>query len=72
MVHGGASLRGDVVVTGLLGHYRSQRIFIDPGNNSDIMFEQCFNQLDDDDKARLQPVNGTIAGFINETIKPIG
>jgi len=36
------------------------------------MFEQCFNQLDDEDKARLQPVNGTIAGFINETIQPIG
>ena len=71
MVRGGASLRGNVVVMGLLGHYKSRWIFIDPGSNSDIMFEQCFNQLDDD-KARLQPVNGTIAGFINETIQPIG
>ena len=72
VVRGGASLRGNVVVTGLLGHYRSQRIFIDPGSNSDIMFEQCFNLLDNEDKARLQPVNGTIAGFINETIQPMG
>src|ERR1044071_6780457 len=43
----------------------------DGRSSFDIMYQQCFDQLDDEDKARLQP-DAPIAGFFNEVIHPIG
>ncbi|XP_022040785.1 uncharacterized protein LOC110943343 [Helianthus annuus] len=38
--------RRTVVITGYLAHYCTERLFIDPGSTSDIIYEQCFNQFD--------------------------
>ena len=71
VVRGGARERGAIVVTAVIRHYRSRYVFIDSGSTSDIMYEQCFNQLDNEDKARLTLVSGEISGFIGESIQPL-
>ena len=72
VVSGGARECGAIVVTAVVGHYRTRYVFIDSGSTSYIMYEQCFNQLDDEDKARLTPVSGEISGFIGKSIQPLG
>ncbi|XP_035838197.1 uncharacterized protein LOC110901424 [Helianthus annuus] len=47
-------------------------MFIDPGSSMDIIYEQCFKQLDPDDKARLEPVDFPLTGFCNEAVFPLG
>ncbi|XP_076902325.1 uncharacterized protein LOC143557039 [Bidens hawaiensis] len=36
------------------------------------MYEQCFEQLDDEDKARLKPVHAPVSGFGYEVMHPKG
>ncbi|KAJ0493840.1 hypothetical protein HanIR_Chr12g0590621 [Helianthus annuus] len=55
-----------------LAHYCTERLFIDPGSTSDIIYEQCFNQFDQEDKDRLQAVDYPLAGFAGETVFPLG
>ena len=38
----------------------------------DIIYEQCFKQLDPEDKARLEPVDFPLTGFCNEAVFPLG
>ncbi|XP_022021311.1 uncharacterized protein LOC110921323 [Helianthus annuus] len=38
----------------------------------DIIYEQCFKQLDSEDKARLEPVDFPLTGFCNEVVFPLG
>src|ERR1043165_8277189 len=71
-VKGGASSTSPLIITGVFGHYRTPYMFLDPGSRADIMYEQCFNQLDDSDKRRLVPVTEPISGFIHESIMPRG
>ncbi|XP_021979790.1 uncharacterized protein LOC110875903 [Helianthus annuus] len=61
-----------VVITGIIGHYKTDHVFIDPGSTADIIYEQCFNQFDDEDKARLEPVDYPLSGFCNEMVFPLG
>ncbi|XP_022003365.1 uncharacterized protein LOC110900810 [Helianthus annuus] len=45
-VRDGPRDRRAVVITGYLAHYCTKRLFIDPGSTSDIIYEQYFNQFD--------------------------
>lgn len=56
VVRGGPRNRLPLVIHAMLGHYRSECVFIDGGSSSDIMYEQCFRQLEPEDQARLTPV----------------
>ena len=47
-------------------------MFIDPGSSMDIIYEQCYRQLDPEDKARLEPVDFPLTGFCNEAVFPLG
>ncbi|KAJ0454844.1 putative nucleotidyltransferase, Ribonuclease H [Helianthus annuus] len=71
-VRGGPRDRRAVVISGQLAHYCTERLFIDPGSTSDIIYEQCFNQFDQEDKDRLQAVDYPLAGFAGETVFPLG
>ncbi|MFS7907637.1 putative nucleotidyltransferase, Ribonuclease H [Helianthus anomalus] len=71
-VRGGPRDRRAVVITGQLAHYCTERIFIDPGSTFDIIYEQCFNQFDQEDKDWLQAVDYPLAGFAGETVFPLG
>ncbi|KAJ0603113.1 putative retrotransposon gag domain-containing protein [Helianthus annuus] len=42
-IRGGPRDRRAVVITGQLAHYCTERLFIDPGSTSDIIYEQCFS-----------------------------
>ncbi|XP_021974457.1 uncharacterized protein LOC110869522 [Helianthus annuus] len=71
-VRGGPHDRRAVVIIGYLAHYCTEHLFIDPGNTSDIIYEQCFNQFDQEDKNQLQLVDYPLAGFSGETVFPLG
>ncbi|XP_022024670.1 uncharacterized protein LOC110925005 [Helianthus annuus] len=72
IVRGGPRERRPIVISGAIGHYQTDYIFIDPGSTADIIYEQCFNQFDQEDKAHLEPVDYPLTGFFNEAIFPLG
>ncbi|XP_076932260.1 uncharacterized protein LOC143597732 [Bidens hawaiensis] len=65
-------MKQPLIVTALFGHYRSQYVFFDTRSTSDIMYEQCFEQLDEEDKAKLKLVNAPVSGFGYEVMHPKG
>lgn len=65
-IMGGPCLKKPLIITALISHYRNAYIFVDQGSMSDIMYQQYFDPLDAEDKARLEPVNAPISGFSNE------
>lgn len=72
IVKGGPSATKAIIVTAIFDHYRTTRAFMDTGGNSDIMYGQCFDLLDEEDKQRLRPINSPIMGFSNEIVTPLG
>ncbi|XP_076883898.1 uncharacterized protein LOC143532862 [Bidens hawaiensis] len=65
-------MKQPLIVTALFGHYRSQYVFFDTESTSEIMYEQCFEQLDDEDNAKLKPVHSPVSGFGYEVMHPKG
>ncbi|XP_022014948.1 uncharacterized protein LOC110914469 [Helianthus annuus] len=72
VVRGGPRATCPVVITGIIGHYKTEYIFTDPGSTADIIYEQCFNHFDEEDKARLELVDYRLSGFCNEVVFPLG
>ncbi|KAJ0433609.1 hypothetical protein HanIR_Chr17g0872181 [Helianthus annuus] len=72
VVRGGPRERRPIVIPSVFGHYQTDYIFIDPGITADIIYEQCLNQLDQEDKARLEPVDYPLTGFFDEVVFPLG
>ncbi|XP_076910186.1 uncharacterized protein LOC143567733 [Bidens hawaiensis] len=62
-IKGGPCNKNPLIITAQFGHYRSQYVFFDTGSTSDIMYEQCFEQLDEEDKERLKPIHAPVSGF---------
>ncbi|XP_076886040.1 uncharacterized protein LOC143535761 [Bidens hawaiensis] len=71
-VKGGPCNKNPLIITALIGHYRSHYVFFDTGSTSAIMYEHCFEQLDEDDKARLKPIHAPVSGFGGEVTHPRG
>ncbi|XP_076960103.1 uncharacterized protein LOC143636378 [Bidens hawaiensis] len=71
-IKGGPCNKNPLIITALFGHYRSQYVFFDTGSKSDIMYEQCFEQLDEEDKERLKPIHAPVSGFGGEIMHPRG
>ncbi|XP_076949824.1 uncharacterized protein LOC143622615 [Bidens hawaiensis] len=71
-IKGGPCNKNPLIITSLLGHYRSQYVFFDIGSTSDIVYEQCFEQLDEDNKERLKPIHAPVSGFGGEVMHPRG
>ncbi|XP_076889150.1 uncharacterized protein LOC143539511 [Bidens hawaiensis] len=71
-IKGGPNSKNPLIITALFGHYRSQYIFFDTGSTSDIMYAQCFDQLDEEDKERLKPIHAPVSGFGGEIMHPLG
>ncbi|XP_076903428.1 uncharacterized protein LOC143558482 [Bidens hawaiensis] len=71
-VKGGPCSKSPLIITALFGHYRSQYVFFDTGSTSDIMYEQCFEQLEEDDKERLRHIHAPVSGFGGEIMHPRG
>lgn len=60
---GGANKKAPLVITAIFGHYRTFCFFVDAGATFGIMYRQCFDMLEEDDKHRLVPVNAPITSF---------
>ncbi|XP_076914733.1 uncharacterized protein LOC143573832 [Bidens hawaiensis] len=71
-IKGGPCNKNPLIITAEFGHYWSQYVFFDTGSTSDIMYEPCFEQLDDEDKERLQPIHAPVSGFGGEIMHPRG
>ncbi|XP_076909297.1 uncharacterized protein LOC143566496 [Bidens hawaiensis] len=71
-IKGGPCNKNPLIITAEFGHYRSQYVFFDTGSTSDIMYEQCFEQLDEEDKESLQPIHAPVSGFGGEIMHPRG
>ncbi|XP_076890581.1 uncharacterized protein LOC143541722 [Bidens hawaiensis] len=71
-IKGGPCNKNPLIITALFGHYRSQYVFFDTGSTSDIMYEQCFEQLEEEDKERLQPIHAPVTRFGGEIMHPRG
>ncbi|XP_076905912.1 uncharacterized protein LOC143561822 [Bidens hawaiensis] len=69
-IRGGPCNKNPLIITALFVHYRSQYVFFDTGSTSDIMYEQCFEQLEIDDKERLRPIHAPVSGFGGEIMHP--
>ncbi|XP_076938178.1 uncharacterized protein LOC143606226 [Bidens hawaiensis] len=59
-------------MTTVFGHYRVPHFFIDVGATSDIIYRQCFDLLEENDKRRLTPVNALITCFNQSIEYPLG
>ncbi|KAL0286725.1 UNVERIFIED_CONTAM: hypothetical protein Sradi_7141600 [Sesamum radiatum] len=55
----------DLVITALLANYDVERIFIDSGSSTNILFGEAFNQIQLGD-APLEEVNTSLYGFAGE------
>ncbi|XP_076909485.1 uncharacterized protein LOC143566762 [Bidens hawaiensis] len=64
--------KNPLIITALIGHYRRQYVFFYTGSTSDIMYEQCFEQLDEEDKARLKPIHAPVSSFRYQVMHPRG
>ncbi|XP_076921460.1 uncharacterized protein LOC143582867 [Bidens hawaiensis] len=71
-IRGGPCNKNPLIITALFGHYRSQYVFFETGSTSDIMYEQWFEQLEEDDKERLRPIHAPVSGFGGEVMHPRG
>ncbi|XP_076922104.1 uncharacterized protein LOC143583767 [Bidens hawaiensis] len=71
-IKGGPCNKNPLIITVEFGHYRSQYVFFDTGSTSDIMYEQCFEQLEEEDKERLQPIHAPVSGFGGEIMHQRG
>ncbi|XP_076960101.1 uncharacterized protein LOC143636374 [Bidens hawaiensis] len=71
-VRGGANKKAPLVITAFFGNYRTPRFFVDTGATSNIMYRQCFDLVDEEDKRRLTVVNAPITGFNQSIAYPLG
>ncbi|XP_076928057.1 uncharacterized protein LOC143591871 [Bidens hawaiensis] len=72
IVRGGANKKAPLVITAVFGNYRTPRFFVDIGATSNIMYRQCFDLVDEEDKRRLTAVNAPITGFNQSIASPLG
>ncbi|XP_076920414.1 uncharacterized protein LOC143581534 [Bidens hawaiensis] len=71
-VRRGANKKAPLVITAVFGNYRTPRFFVDTGATSNIMYRQCFDLVDEEDKRRLIAVNAPITGFNQSIAYPLG
>ncbi|XP_076934634.1 uncharacterized protein LOC143600990 [Bidens hawaiensis] len=71
-VRGGADKKAPLVITAVFGNYRTPRFFVDTWATSNIMYRQCFDLVDEEDKHRLTAVNAPITGFNQSIAYPLG
>ncbi|XP_076912543.1 uncharacterized protein LOC143570907 [Bidens hawaiensis] len=71
-VRGWANKKAPLVITAIFGNYRTPRFFMDTGATSNIMYRQCFDLVDEEDKSRLTAVNTPITGFNQSIAYPLG
>ncbi|XP_021996104.1 uncharacterized protein LOC110893299 [Helianthus annuus] len=63
---------GPIIVSAVIAGHKVQRIYVDSGSASEIMYQQCFQQLAPQTKAKLIQVSMPLVSFSGEVVQPIG
>ncbi|GKF60789.1 hypothetical protein Tco_0177575, partial [Tanacetum coccineum] len=63
---------GPIILEGIVEGNRVRRILVDGGSSSEIMYEHCFINLDNNVQSRLRRCKAPIIGFSGETYHPLG
>nr|GEZ92579.1 reverse transcriptase domain-containing protein [Tanacetum cinerariifolium] len=61
-----------IILEGTIEGYHVQRIYVDGGSSSKIMYEHCFKSFGADVKSRLRKYNASLIRFSGETYHPLG
>ena len=61
-----------IIIQAEIAGYLVQRIYVDNGAGSEIMYEHCFRCLDSWTQNRLRPSNTPLVGFSGEISQPLG
>ncbi|MFS7910504.1 putative nucleotidyltransferase, Ribonuclease H [Helianthus anomalus] len=70
MVNGPRQVQEERASAHLNQHGKNKKLFSQ--YTADIIYEQCFNQFDPEDKARLEPVDYPLSEFCNEAVFTLG
>ncbi|KAK1433246.1 hypothetical protein QVD17_10155 [Tagetes erecta] len=61
-----------VIVSAVMAGHQVRRIYVDNGSALEIMYFQCFRQLDEEVQKLLLPVNAPLQSFSGEMVRPVG
>ncbi|GJW18256.1 reverse transcriptase domain-containing protein [Tanacetum coccineum] len=61
-----------VILEGIIEGNQIQRILVDGGSSSEIMYEHCFKNLDVNIRSKLRRCKATMTVFLGETYHPLG
>ncbi|GKD47803.1 reverse transcriptase domain-containing protein [Tanacetum coccineum] len=61
-----------IIFEGRIEDHQVQRILVDGGSSSEIMYEHCFRNLSINIRSRLRRCRAMIIGFSGETYNPLG
>ncbi|GJY38113.1 hypothetical protein Tco_0424477, partial [Tanacetum coccineum] len=61
-----------ILLEGIIKGNQVQRILVDGGSSSEIMYEHCFRNLDVNIRSKLRRGKAPMIGFLGETYNPLG
>ncbi|GJU25069.1 hypothetical protein Tco_1163690 [Tanacetum coccineum] len=61
-----------IILEGTIECFRVQRIYVDGGSSSEIMYEHCFKIFSAYSKSKLRKSNAPLVGFSVESYHPLG
>ncbi|GKC44904.1 hypothetical protein Tco_1062626, partial [Tanacetum coccineum] len=61
-----------IILEGRIEDHQVQRILVDGGSSSEIMYEHCFINLSINIRSRLRRCRAPLIGFSGETYHPLG
>ncbi|KAK1418215.1 hypothetical protein QVD17_27358 [Tagetes erecta] len=68
----GRSMTSPVIIEADIEGHTTQRVYLDGGSSSEVMYEHCFLRLDEDLQRRLVASQSPLISFSGETVQPIG
>ncbi|KAI3793314.1 hypothetical protein L1987_35931 [Smallanthus sonchifolius] len=71
-IRGGDFASGALHVTADIAGHQVRRVYVDTGSASEIMYERCFMQLDEEVQKGLVTQVHQLTGFSGEVVQPLG
>ncbi|KAI3797126.1 hypothetical protein L1987_32378 [Smallanthus sonchifolius] len=71
-IRGGDFASGALHVTADIAGHQVRRVYVDTGSASEIMYERCFMQLDEEVRKGLVTQVHQLTGFSGEVVQPLG
>ncbi|GJU89776.1 hypothetical protein Tco_1302199 [Tanacetum coccineum] len=61
-----------IILEGMIEGHHVQRIYVDGGSSSEIMYEHCFRNFNTGIRSRLRKCKAPLVGFSGKTYHPLG